>query len=323
MTAAVRGVPLRRAGLRAADPRHDLPGIAALIEQVFGPRLDWTARRMLRDMRRLGRFGWWGWAFGALVYPRAHFGLGYVWDEGGRVVGNTTLFDVEGHPERWVLANVAVDAAWRRRGIGRALVLASIERARARRARSLLLQVEPENLGARALYRALGFRTLITRTAWERPADAAPPPAHAGARPRRREEWREHWQLAARLHPEGLVWPAPPTPALFRPPGSLGLGLAGPLDWVWPAEGPLQAGLSARPAGDRGALRLVLACPPAGDGQAEAALLARALRELAPAERTLRMDYPAGLAIEALRPLGFAPGRTLTWMEFALTGRAA
>lgn len=320
MTAVARPGARRRAGPRAADPGRDLPGIAALVERVFGARLDPGSRRMLREMRSLGRLGWLGWALGGLLLRRASFGLGFVWEEGGRVVGNTTLFDIAGHPERWVLANVAVEPAWRRRGIGRALVAASIGRARARGARSLRLQVEPDNHTAVALYRGLGFRTLITRTAWERPAGAAPPAERAGARPRRRAEWREHFHLAARLHPEGLVWPDPPEPGLFRPAGSL--GLAGPLDWVWPAEGPIQAGLSARPAGERGALRLVLACPPSADGEAESALLARALNDLAPAGPAVRLEHPAGAAAGVLHGLGFIPVRTLNWMELDLSGGA-
>ncbi len=55
MTAAV----LRRAapgsGLRPVDARHDLAGMAQVMEAAFADRLDDNGRRMVRAMRAFGR----------------------------------------------------------------------------------------------------------------------------------------------------------------------------------------------------------------------------------------------------------------------------
>ena len=55
------------------------------------------------------------------------------------------------------LKALTVDAAYRRRGIARALLDAAIERARAEGARKLTLRVLGHNTPARALYAASGF----------------------------------------------------------------------------------------------------------------------------------------------------------------------
>jgi ribosomal protein S18 acetylase RimI-like enzyme len=56
----------------------------------------------------------------------------------------------------WIVA-LAVDAQYRRQGIGRRLLTAAFERAGARGARSFHLSVQVENTGAIALYESLGF----------------------------------------------------------------------------------------------------------------------------------------------------------------------
>ena len=56
------------------------------------------------------------------------------------------------------LDNLGVAPAWRRRGIGRALVEAARQEARRRGCRELWLAAEPDNDEARAFYTALGWR---------------------------------------------------------------------------------------------------------------------------------------------------------------------
>jgi ribosomal protein S18 acetylase RimI-like enzyme len=52
---------------------------------------------------------------------------------------------------------IAVDPAWRRRGVGRALIDAAASEARRRGARRLTLRVFTPNVGARRLYDSAGF----------------------------------------------------------------------------------------------------------------------------------------------------------------------
>jgi ribosomal protein S18 acetylase RimI-like enzyme len=61
-----------------------------------------------------------------------------------------------GHGDCW-LEDLYVDGSARRAGLGRALVEASIERARARDCRRIELDVNEQNTDALAFYEALGF----------------------------------------------------------------------------------------------------------------------------------------------------------------------
>jgi ribosomal-protein-alanine N-acetyltransferase len=61
------------------------------------------------------------------------------------------------------LQNLAVHPRHRRRGLGRALVLAALDVGLARGARTALLEVRRSNLAAQTLYRALGFRHTFDR----------------------------------------------------------------------------------------------------------------------------------------------------------------
>ncbi|HYR63951.1 MAG TPA: GNAT family N-acetyltransferase [Actinomycetota bacterium] len=87
-----------------------------------------------------------------------------VADLGGRIAGTITLLPdgsgsgVHGFPVPWpVLRMLAVDPAARGQGIGRLLVAACLERARALGAPVLGLHTAPFMAAARALYEALGF----------------------------------------------------------------------------------------------------------------------------------------------------------------------
>ena len=74
----------------------------------------------------------------------------------------------------------------------------------------------------------------------------------------------------------------------------------------------------ARRGIERGSWRLILVVEPQARGRVEVGLLARALDDLTPSNHVV-LDYPAGLAVEELRELGFQPERTLTWMAFDMS----
>jgi len=80
--------------------------------------------------------------------------------ESGEVAGYVRLGRASRFPssDHVVTVNgIAVDPAWRRRGIGRALLEAAADEARRRGARRLTLRVFTPNVGARALYDSAGF----------------------------------------------------------------------------------------------------------------------------------------------------------------------
>ena len=255
------------AGLRPVDARVDMRQMADLIALAFEGDLDSSGKAMLRDMRNFGRAGWLGWLAACLLLPEAAHPRGFVWIEESRLVGNASLLRVEGYPRRWVLANVAVHPAWRRRGIARGLTNACLAEARRERADEVILQVNSDRHAPQALYRDLGFVPQASRRIWTRRNNAplASSPPAAGVRARRDEEWELDWELARRQIPEGFIWPFPRAPAISDrrvPPLLAALatntGCGGRMAACWPAWPPCRAmytmsGACCWPSSRRGA----------------------------------------------------------------------
>lgn len=266
-------------------------------------------------MRRLGHLGWIGWLLNYWFLPSTARPYGFLWEEGGRVVGNANLSKVESYPGRWALSNVAVHIDYRRQGIARALIKASIDLVRSLNGKIILLQADRDKPETQVLYTSFGFRPLATRTTWIRRGRRVPTAMEIGsARQRRREEWKQQWELAMEIHPEGLIWPYPTTTSIFRPHGFVeALGLGDVRHWVWSEEGQLIGSLSARRRLDKGSWRFLLIVQPEARGRIEAGLLALALTEL-PTRGSIVLEYPAGVAEAILESFGFHSERTLTWM---------
>lgn len=318
MTAAVlSGRQPSSPALRPVDPRRDMKEVADLIETVFEHEMDPMGARMVRDMRAFSRAGIVGYLLGRLLLPAAAYPKGFVWEEDKGIIGNASLLRVQGFPERWVLANIAVRSDYRRRGIGRELTQACIKFAREQGARELFLQVDSSNQGAQVMYAALGFRPLITRSIWRGgKSSVVLPSADIGhARIRRDGEWTEQLALAERLHPEGLVWPYPLTASMYKQ--SVLDRLLGSIvhrHWVWVESGRMLASLAVRYTADQGRWRLILVVEPEMRGQLERPMLNAALSVLSGARREMVLDYPPGLADQDFNDLGFKAQRTLTWM---------
>ncbi|MGD8760558.1 MAG: GNAT family N-acetyltransferase, partial [Anaerolineales bacterium] len=156
------------AGLRPVNPRRDMAPLADLIELCFEGQLDAVGRRMVGEMRSFGRAGWLGWLLSRMILPPVARSKGFVWEEQGRLVGNASVMEVEGHRRRWVLSNVAVHPEYRRRGIARQLTQAALALVRKRRGKVVLLQVVSDHEVVQAMYQSLGFQTLCARTTWRR-----------------------------------------------------------------------------------------------------------------------------------------------------------
>lgn len=90
-----------------------------------------------------------------LLRPHSFLQVARVREEGGEVVAGFICF--------WLVAdeiqilNVAVHEAYRRQGIGRALMLDCLHFGAARKARRAVLEVRASNLAAQRLYVGLGF----------------------------------------------------------------------------------------------------------------------------------------------------------------------
>jgi hypothetical protein len=213
---------------------------------------------------------------------------------------------------------VAVHSEYRRKGIARSLVEACLERCRENHARELLLQVERENHAAQVLYASLGFKAITTRTKWVRPNSLGVQLETGGIKVRGRHplEWRQQYDMAQRLYPEGVWWPYRNRIEYFRPRElAAGLGLSGSIHWVVAQEDQIVASLMARSGFELGAWRLVMMVEPQVRGLVEEALLAKAMPQLLPRRMPVVIEYEPGQADEVFSRAGFEAERTLTWMR--------
>jgi ribosomal-protein-alanine N-acetyltransferase len=102
------------------------------------------------------------WSRGAFLYEIEQNRVARCWvlREDDRVVAYLCLWEIG---DELHVTNVAVDPARRRRGYARQLLGANLEHGRARRLRSVTLEVRPTNDEARTLYESFGFRVVGRR----------------------------------------------------------------------------------------------------------------------------------------------------------------
>ncbi len=173
MTAALtqpQAAEQRGDGLQPINFFRDLRQIADLVELCFQTQMDAGGRSAVNEMKALSYL----WPMIALLVLLDRFvpglGSGYVWRSEGRVIGNASLYHAGRHPQfgpGFLIANVAVHPDFRRHGIARAMVEAAIAKARRERGRWVALEVEADNVGAKALYQSLAFQTFETLSQWE------------------------------------------------------------------------------------------------------------------------------------------------------------
>jgi ribosomal protein S18 acetylase RimI-like enzyme len=225
---AVTSSPSRKTkadGLRPIDIRHDLPQLADLIEIVFRDTMDESGRAAIREMRYLSQMGL-GWRLlSGLPDAALGMGQGYVWIEDGKLVGNSSIYPANWPRhlgEAWLIANVGTHPEYRRKGIARQLVLASMELIRRKGAEHAILQVDYDNQKAINLYEELGFVRERAFTLWSRSAlvTGIPlPNAEILVSQPRSSEWQALYHLAEAERPNergGLAWLKPLHPDEFR-----------------------------------------------------------------------------------------------------------
>lgn len=200
-------------------------------------------------------------------------------------------------PRGWScrIAGMGVVPEARRQGVGRDLLAAGVAMARQAGYRRLVLEVIEENLAARALYEAAGFRDRRRLVGFERDDTAAP---HEAPRGGRRLVDLDPRHLAQRLGETSLELPwqlAAESLAALGPPAR-----AYQLDEV-------AAALVEDPALGHMTL-LALWVDPAHRRQGHGRRLVEALRDRFPRRHwRIPARIPQGLADDFLDRLGFAP----------------
>lgn len=211
----------------------DLPLMAKLLPAAFQypENPEWSlqtdelegALRMVNTARRM-------WPLFALlqkISPETRDVLhGCVWEEDGHPVGMVNI-SREGSSDDWVIANVGVLPAYRRRGIARKVVEAAVELAREHDGKYVLLDVIAGNTPAYALYASMGFEHFISsvhlRHATPASIASCQPPAGYTASRLSPQNWRLHYELAQRITPASVQNYRPVTVHQFRTPASVRL----------------------------------------------------------------------------------------------------
>ncbi|HEY6072513.1 MAG TPA: GNAT family N-acetyltransferase, partial [Anaerolineales bacterium] len=195
--------------LRPLNILRDLPAVADLIELCFSDTMDREGQRYVQDMRRAGmddRFLRWA---TKLAETTSLPLTGYVWEEGGKLIGNASLVPFRFKRRRlYLIANVAVHPDHRRRGIARILTERALEHAKERRVASVWLHVRDDNPGAIRLYTGLGFRERARRTNWQAAGDPLASFSHSQVRITNRaaQHWSQQREWLRRSYPEPLSW---------------------------------------------------------------------------------------------------------------------
>jgi ribosomal protein S18 acetylase RimI-like enzyme len=309
--------PATSGQLRPLNILRDLPAVADLIELCFASTIDAEGRSYVDQMRRNGRdSNFIGWA--SKVIDSASLPLsGFVWEDGGRVIGNVSLIPfVKDRRRIYLIANVATHPDYRRHGIARALTDAAMRRAYEKQAASIWLHARAESSAALALYRGLGFQERARRTTWQTsPGTALPGSLQIRERPGRDWPFQRVW--LERAYPAQLKWYGQQNWDIFRP------GLFSSLyrlmadinttQWSVYRAGSLQGVLACMRSFGRPDY-LWGAFPEHPDLDAVTNLLLYARRALAQSRNAV-LEYPVGAADEAISASGFAAQRTLVWME--------
>lgn len=318
-------------GLRPFDISRDLKQVADLVESCFAGTLDEDGQAYVQNMRASARNAHFlRWA--AAVADSAPLPLsGFVWVENGCLVGNLSLipFTVQGK-RGYLIANVAVDPAYRRRGIARTLTTTAMHNIQQRGYASIWLHVREDNQPAQQLYRSLGFEERTRRTTWEvRPRTSVllehftptPLPDLIVSHPRA-ADWAYQRQWLQQTYPPELTWHLPLDLNSMRPTwtGSLHRLFTGVQIQQWAAYDHQQliGVLSWQPRSDHADI-FWLAADPEHESEAIIALFTAVKRQINKRPRMV-LDFPAGRSTPAFQQVGFHHQQTLIWMEASLSG---
>ncbi len=314
-------------GVRPFDVQRDLNAVANLVEQCFADTLDSEGRRYIQYMHDAARnpsyLRW------AMTYPdQVSMPMaGFVWEEEGQLVGNLSLIPFNSRGQRvYLIANVAVDSRYRRRGIARALTLAALEHLQKQGIPTVWLHVREGNQAAFNLYRSIGFVERARRTAWECTGmgwEASPLKEgwdDISITPRRPNHWLQQDRWLRETYPPEITWQLPFNFAMLRP-GAYGLIhrlLRGSPVKHWAAvHGDCLLGVLTWLPLSSSTENLWLATSPENEEKTISILLPHARTQFREGRR-LVLDYPAERGVQALRECDFHPRQTLIWMEMRL-----
>ena len=311
--------------VRKVNVRQDLSAVADLIEICFASTLDEDGREYLRHLRWAARddnyLSWLQNAAERLASPL----YGFVWEEGGRVVGNLSLIPLYRRGKLiYLIANVAVHPAYRQRGMGRALTQTALDHLRERGIDTAWLQVRDDNPVAHNLYLSLGFVERARRTTWQ----SSPmtwldrrPPEGVSIHHRHPQDWDLQRTWLRETYPPEVSWNLPLSYARINPGmwNQFMRWLRGESQEHWAARlGNQPIGYASWEPMRASSDVLWLGVDRQHEEQAIEALLLHARTALVGRGRTLSVNYSAGRASDAFMRAAFTNHQTLIWMTVNL-----
>lgn len=323
-------------GLRPVNLRTDLAGMTDLVELCFGPTMDESGRAAVREMRMMAQAGSFWLSFRAFNPVVSELEQGFVWIEEGRLIGNVSI--APGHFPRdmgngFIIANVAVHPDYRRRGLAKAMMEASLEHIRGQGGSFAVLQVDDSNYGARRLYAGFGFVEQRTFIDWRRPWQLRPPGRYDPMpfmTMRQPNEWQEELALAQLVRPNqrgGLGWLRPTHPDYFRPSlrRAITNTIVGKSEEHLIARFPNGRGIAASLRATRsfgGADRLELLVHPSQRGMLEMPMINYALRRLSDRLHPVVIEHPTDdeATSVALETYQFERRFTTVHMQYTFKG---
>jgi ribosomal protein S18 acetylase RimI-like enzyme len=319
---------LTHEGVTAFNAHLHLCQVAELVSSVFADEFAAGRRGVLREAQMGSQL----WPFlGSLMGTAlfSNFVAGYVWVEGGRVIGNVTLQRADFSGIRWRICNVAVAPEQRGRGIACELMKATLREIARRGGNWAVLQVRTDNAAARHLYERLGFTNVCQDGLWKLPITPADSPAvdpDIALRPLGVLTWRARLELAHAARSPLAHW----ADAIHAADYQIGLlrflgealgrltGLYRVERWgVWDGE-RLIAAVETRASITAAAHRMRFAVRPEARGHLESALVAQGLHSLAKASVRAVLVEHSGDHVEgvaALEAAGFRAQRVLLTMR--------
>jgi ribosomal protein S18 acetylase RimI-like enzyme len=146
---------------------------------------------------------------------------GYLYEENNRPAGLVNYGRQKNTPE-WFIGNVTVLPEYRRRGIARQLIQATVKELERRNAKLITLEVIDENKPAYNLYSELGFEGYSSTSQYDYMQDgiiqAVPLPEQYTLREIGRSAWRTIFEFSKRTTPEEITRYEPVLEDRFRPP---------------------------------------------------------------------------------------------------------
>ena len=299
-----RFVNLLRPEIRPLSILNDIGAVADLIDVCFSSQMDSDGLEYLRYIRKV--------ASGARMFR---------WVDGAH-----ERISVPSWQKKWVylIANVAVDPAYRRRGIARWLTKQAVEHAHYREVDQLWLQVKDYNQPAIQLYESLGFVTHAKRNSWCSSNLIYPPEPDLSngyhVVPRSRKDWNIQREWLQGNYPDDIRWYFGIQDEDFAP------GFLKSLEKYLLYEQvshhfsvydrqTLVGGIVYQPVNQK-THHLFLGVPKSShEYEALRSLLVFALR-LYGQERKLRVNYPFGRGHAAFEDSHYFLQNTLNWMKF-------